>query len=160
MLARRSFSEGGWTLYEKIYPVNCEAIFPERTEFQRCISRLPRAQSKGARFSRLWASRNFFFLIRPAHPRKFFYPLIIAEKSVLTSLKSAMLKYMIVIGIILLIIGLSMFYRPTLEWFVKINNSMRGIATNITNTTIITYRTVGIIFIILGILIMTGILHT
>ena len=78
----------------------------------------------------------------------------------LTSLKSAILKYMIVIGTILLIIGLSMFYRPTLEWFVKINNSMRGIATNITNTTIITYRTVGIIFIILGILIMTGILHT
>ena len=63
-----------------------------------------------------------------------------------------------IIGIILFTLGLSLFYRPVLEWFITINNNMRGTATKITGGTIITYRIFALLFIFIGVLVFLGII--
>lgn len=56
------------------------------------------------------------------------------------------------VGYIFIVLGLIMLPKMTIEWMIKTSNTMRGIKTEITKGTIITYRVSGLIMILLGIL--------
>lgn len=56
------------------------------------------------------------------------------------------------VGYILIIIGALMFPRTSIEWSIRTSNTMRGIKTEITKGTILTYRISGIIIILFGLL--------
>lgn len=55
------------------------------------------------------------------------------------------------VGVILIIFGLLMIPRKTIEWTIKFNNKVRGVKTEISKTTVFFYRLAAILFIILGI---------
>jgi uncharacterized protein YjeT (DUF2065 family) len=57
----------------------------------------------------------------------------------------------IIVFLIFIIVGLLSVYRPTLEWMIKFRNSVRGVNTEITETTIIYHRIAGIITLVIGI---------
>lgn len=63
-----------------------------------------------------------------------------------------------VLGIIFLLFGVIMLFRPVIEWFIKFNNSMRGVQTKITGGTILFYRIAAILWISFSLLIIFGIL--
>lgn len=64
---------------------------------------------------------------------------------------------MVLVAVLLLIIyGLLCIYRPSLEWMIKTSNTMRGVETKITSGTVICYRIIGTIFLIVGLLILLG----
>lgn len=63
---------------------------------------------------------------------------------------------MMPLGIIFLTLGILMFFRPVIELFVKLQNSMRGIETKITTGTIITYRIFASIWILFSLLLIFG----
>lgn len=67
---------------------------------------------------------------------------------------------MLLIGIIFLIAGFVNLYQPALEWFIKFGNTLRGTKTEITQGTVLFYRFTGVIYVLLAIVfIIFGILE-
>lgn len=63
-----------------------------------------------------------------------------------------------VVGVIFLLLGFLTLYRPTLEWLIRLSNTTRGVETKITRGTVLTYRFVGAIVILFGLLVAFGVL--
>ena len=63
---------------------------------------------------------------------------------------------MMFLGLVFLTIGILMLFKPIIEWFVKLQNSMRGIETKITTGTIITYRVFAIVWVLFSLLLILG----
>ena len=57
-------------------------------------------------------------------------------------------------GVILMVIGVMLLPRQIIEFLIRANNSMRGVKTEITKSTIIFYRIIASIFILLGLAFM------
>lgn len=55
-------------------------------------------------------------------------------------------------GLILIIIGIILLFRQVIEFLIKINNVARGTKTEITKLTILFYRAIALIFVIIGII--------
>lgn len=64
-------------------------------------------------------------------------------------------------GIVFIVWGISMLFKPTREFTIRLTNSMRGIQTKITTITVWTYRIYGILAIIFGALMLfaSGLLY-
>ena len=56
------------------------------------------------------------------------------------------------VGYLFIIFGALMLPRTTIEWSIRTSNAMRGIKTEITKGTLLTYRISGIIIILFGLL--------
>lgn len=53
-----------------------------------------------------------------------------------------------VLGTVFILFGILMLFRPVIEAVIKFNNSLRGIKTHISTTTIIFYRASAVIWIV------------
>ncbi len=54
-------------------------------------------------------------------------------------------------GVVFLLIGMSMFFRPVIEAMVNLRNTMMGTQTKITNETILFYRIGALILIVISV---------
>ncbi len=65
---------------------------------------------------------------------------------------------MTAIGIIFLLVGLAMLFKPSIKWMIDSRNMMMGTQTKITSGTILFYRIIAIIWIFISLLLATGII--
>jgi uncharacterized membrane protein HdeD (DUF308 family) len=57
-------------------------------------------------------------------------------------------------GILALLSGVLLLFRPFVEWYVEGVNSMRGVKTEISKATITTFRLVGYLFLVTGVVLI------
>ncbi|OGE25310.1 hypothetical protein A3H85_02455 [Candidatus Daviesbacteria bacterium RIFCSPLOWO2_02_FULL_40_8] len=59
-------------------------------------------------------------------------------------------------GIVFVLGGFMMFFRPTMEFMIRLTNSMKGIHTKITSVTVWTYRISGVLAVLFGLFLLMG----
>jgi hypothetical protein len=65
-----------------------------------------------------------------------------------------LIEQMKVIGIIFLLIGVTLLFRPVIEFYIRFNNTVRGVQTKITKGTLLAYRALGVFWIIFSLLLL------
>lgn len=63
---------------------------------------------------------------------------------------------MILLGVVFLLIGMLMFFRPVIEGMVSLRNTMMGTQTKITSGTILFYRIGAVILILVSVIIVVA----